>query len=465
MDTATGRKQGVLTGVGILSFLGCIDLTIVNTAAPDLRRDLGATVTQTQLAVNVFVVALSMFMVTAGRLSDRYGRRRVLYLGSVLFGLSSLGAGLASGVVPLIAFRFLQGAACAVLYTSSSTIVADAFPEAQRGKAIGTLFAVNGIGLAIGPMLGGLIVGALSWHWVFLINVPLVLVALAICSVSVAESRGEDDGAGFDWPGLLLLMFGLAGLIFGVTFDDTFGWLSWPVLGSLGVGVAALIAFVLVDRRASHPLIPFRLLAGRRFLSAVASEFGLAFFYTTALFLMPLYLSVVRGDGDVAIGLLMLPTTATVAVLSPVVGRVVDRVGPRAVLITGFAALTASALLQSRLGVGSGLAYVVVAFVLMGVGWACVLGPSAVMALSAVPPRLSGLAVGATWTFHNFGGAIGLAVGMTLFRAFGTLSPEGFPAGNQAAMSLLTGTSLAALLVLVALGRPRRRARHWSGDQ
>ncbi|GAA4554462.1 MFS transporter [Amycolatopsis samaneae] len=455
----------MLTGVGILSFLGCIDLTIVNTAAPQIRRELGATVTQTQLAVNVFVVALSMFMVAAGRLSDRCGRRRVLYLGAVLFGLSSLGAGLVTGVVPLIVFRFLQGAACAVLYTSSSTIVAGAFPEAQRGRAIGTLFAVNGIGLAAGPMLGGLLVGALGWHWVFLVNVPLVLVALAICAVSLAESRGED--AGLDWPGLLLLMPGLAGLIFGVTFDDTYGWGSWQVLGSLGVGVVALTAFVLVDRRSAHPLIPFRLLAGRRFLSAVTAEFALAFFYTTALFLMPLYLSVVRGAGELAIGLMLLPATATVAVLSPFAGRVVDRFGPRAVLVTGFAAFAGSALLQSRFGADTGTGYVVVAFVLMGVGWASVLGPSAVMALSAVPPGSSGLAVGASWTFHNFGGAIGLAVGMTVFRAFGggALNAATFPAGNRAAMLLLTGTSLLALVVLVALGGSRRRARHWAGAE
>lgn len=200
----------VLAGVGILSFLGCIDLTIVNTAAPEISRRLGTTMVQTQLVVNVFVVALSMFMVTAGRLSDRLGRRRVLYAGAVLFGLFSLGAGLATTAPVLIAFRFLQGAACAVLYTGTSTIVADAFGAAERGKAIGSLFAINGIGLAIGPMLGGLLVGALGWQWVFLINVPLVLIALVICSVSVRESRGA-DGTGLDWPGLVLLVPGLAG--------------------------------------------------------------------------------------------------------------------------------------------------------------------------------------------------------------------------------------------------------------
>lgn len=448
MITGTSRKWWVLTGVGIVSFLGCVDLTIVNTAAPEIARALGASVPQTQLVVNVFVVALSMFMVAAGRMSDRYGRRRVLYAGTVLFGLSSLGAGLAWDTGTLIVFRFVQGAVCAVLYTSSSTIVADAFPLAQRGRAIGALFAVNGIGLAAGPMLGGVLVGTLGWHWVFLVNVPLVLLALAICAVSLAESHGADDTA-LDRPGLVLLVLAMAGLIFGVTFDDTFGWTSWQVLGSLGAGTLALAGFVLVERRAATPLIPLRLFADRRFLGAATAEFALAFFYTTALFLMPLYLGVVRGLDDVTIGLLMLPTTATVAVLSPVVGRVVDRVGARVVLVTGFAAFTLSALAQSGFGTDAGLGYVVVAFVLMGVGWASVLGPSAVLALSSVPPRSAGLAVGATWTIHNFGGAIGLAVGMTVFRAFGgDLRPVTFAAGHHAAMLVLTGVSATALVIL-----------------
>ncbi|ONI75217.1 hypothetical protein ALI144C_41510 [Actinosynnema sp. ALI-1.44] len=456
MITEKSRKWWVLTGVGIVSFLGCVDLTIVNTAAPDISRSLGASVPRTQLVVNIFVVALSMFMVAAGRLSDRYGRRRVLYAGTILFGLSSLGAGLASDVGTLTAFRFVQGTACAVLYTSSSTIVADAFPHAQRGRAIGMLFAINGIGLAAGPMLGGLLVGTLGWHWVFLVNVPLVLVALAICAVCLTESHGTDDSA-LDWPGLVLLVVALAGLIFGVTFDDTFGWTSWQVLGSIVAGAVALAGFVLVERRVAAPLVPFGLFADRRFLGAATAEFALAFFYTTALFLMPLYLTVVRGFDGLAVGLLMLPTTATVAVLSPLVGRVVDRVGPRVVIVTGFGAFSLSALTQSSFDTDTGLGFVVVAFVLMGIGWAGVLGPSAVLALSSVPPRTAGLAVGATWTIHNFGGAIGLAVGMTVFRGFAgdVVRAETFAAGNQAAMLLLTGVSVTAVLVLVG-GRSGR---------
>lgn len=497
MSNGTDRRWWVLAGVSTLSFLGCIDLTVVNTAAPAIREELGADVAELQLIVNIFIVALSMFMVTAGRLSDLFGRRRVLYIGAGLFGLASLGAGLAPDIGWLIAFRFLQGAACSVLYTSSSTIVSDAFPEEQRGRAIGALFGVNGIGLALGPMLGGVLVGWLNWHWVFWINVPLTAAALLICAFSLRESRAAER-VPMDWAGLVLVGLGLSGLIFGLTFNDTFGWASWQVLGALVLGVACIAAFVAVELRVAHPIVRFELLANRLFVSALCSDFALAFFYTLALFLMPLYLSWVRHYDDVSIGLLMLPTTATMAVLSPIVGRLVERVGPRTLLACGFVAFAGSALLQAQLAPDSSMGLVAVAFVLMGIGWAFVLGPAAVAALSAVPERMSGLAVGSTWTFHNFGGAVGLAVGMTLYRSYaqGSLDhalaagdhPTGawtedvvanpgtaldllrqhagvtggaahrltdrlFTAGSHAAMWLLVGSSLAALTVLLLLGR------------
>jgi MFS family permease len=195
------RKWWVLIGVSIASFLGCIDFTIVNTALPAIQVDLHATVTQLQWVVNMFLLALCSFMVIMGRLADIYGRRRVLYLGALVFGLSSLAAGLANDIAWLIAFRFLQGISCAVLYTVTGAIVAEAFPEEQRGRAIGLLFGANGLGLAVGPVLGGVIVAAVGWRWIFLVNVPLILISLMICWVSVRESVNQEEGSKIDWGG------------------------------------------------------------------------------------------------------------------------------------------------------------------------------------------------------------------------------------------------------------------------
>lgn len=444
----TDRKWWVLAGVSIVSFLGCLDLTIVNTAAPAIGTGLDASLTELQLVVNVFVVALAMFMVTAGRLADAFGRRRVLYLGTVLFGLASLGAGCARSVEPLVVFRFLQGAACAGLYTSSSTIVADVFPAGQRGRAIGTLFAVNGFGLAAGPLLGGVIVGLLGWPWVFLGNVPLVALALLICAFALRGPVAGVQEVRLDGWGLALLAAGICGVVAGLTFGGPLAWTA------LGLGVAALVAFLLVERIVANPVMPMRLLGSRRFALAMVADFGLAFFYTTALFLIPQYLAQARRLEALAIGLLMLPATATVAVLSPLVGRMVEAVGPARVLAGGFAAFTVSAVWQSLLDAHSATGQLLVAFGLMGVGWSAVLGPAAVAALAAVPERDSGLAVGATWTAHNVGGAVGLALGMAVFRAVGAGS---FMAGYHAASLLLAGAALAVLLAVLWLGRSGNR--------
>ncbi|MER6052091.1 MFS transporter [Streptomyces sp. NPDC001793] len=496
------RRWRAFAGLGIISFLGCIDLTIVNTAAPAIQRDMGATVTELQLVVNIFIVALSMFMVTMGRLADHHGRRRVLYTGTAVFGVASLAAGFAGDVRVLILCRFVQGAACAVLYTSTGALVSDTFPPEQRGRAIGALYGVNGLGLAVGPMLGGFVVGLLDWRWVFWLNVPLTVVGLAVCLSAVRESRGRNTGAGKpDWPGLTLISLALPAVVLALTLGDSWGWASGRILGLLAVGIAGVAAFCVVERKVAAPIIDFRLFANRTFLGALTADFCLAFFYCLAFFLMPLYLVSVRHYGGTASGLMLLPCTAVMAVLSPVVGRLVDRCPPRLLLCAGFAAFALSAALQARFDRDSGVASVVVAFALMGVGWALVLGPATVAALSAVPERLAGTAVGSSWTFHNLGGAIGLAVGMAVHRrsardaldavlaahhlpggawtaravadpgggagllrvhtgwdgrAVEALAGDLFLRGNQAAMWLLCGVAGAAFLVIGAGMRARR---------
>ncbi|MFP5020314.1 MFS transporter [Pseudonocardia phyllosphaerae] len=462
---STVTRWWVLTGVSIVSFLGCLDLTIVNTAGPEIGRDLGADITTLQLVVNIVVVALSMFMVTAGRVGDLLGRRTALYIGTVAFGVASLAAGFAPTAAWLIGSRFVQGAACAFLYTSSSTIVSDVFGDAQRGRAIGTLFAVNGLGLAAGPLLGGLVVGSLGWPWIFWLNVPLALLSLAICLPTVPPNVPDKTPAGLDWPGLALLTLGLSGLLFGLTFFDLFPITAWS---ALAVGALTLLAFVQVERRVPDPIVPFALLRRPLFLAAITAEFALAFFYTTVLFLTPFFLGLTRGLDAVGVGLWMLPITATMAVLSPLVGRVVERVGPVRVIAAGFLAFLLSAALQIAVGPADDSVVLFVAFACMGVGWACVLGPSAVAALSSVPTSHGGLAVGAGWTFHNVGGAIGLALSLGLYRAVsGTTSVtaipiENFVAGHRAALALVAVVATVASVAVLLLGRSATRpgSRH-----
>lgn len=181
MNEPSAGRYLALLGVAIASFLGCIYFTIVNTAIPALRAELGMSVGDAQWVVTAFVMALSATMVASGRIADLHGRRRALYAGMLLFGLGSLGAGLSQGMLQLVACRFIQGLGCSALYTASAAIVSQAFAPSERGKALGLLFAGNGLGLAIGPVAGGLLVSSLGWRWIFLINLPVLAVRLLLC--------------------------------------------------------------------------------------------------------------------------------------------------------------------------------------------------------------------------------------------------------------------------------------------
>ncbi len=448
------RKWWALLGVSIASFLGCVDFTIVNTALPALQADLGASVDSLQWVINGFILALSSVMVLVGRLADLHGRKRVLFIGLGVFGLASLAAGLAGRVDGLIAARVVQGLACAVLYTASGAIVASTFASHEQGKAFGVLFGVNGVGLAVGPVLGGVISAAFGWPWIFLINVPFVLLSLGICALSVDESRSGDTGATLDWPGALLLLLGLPSLVLVIVQGAAWGWASAPSLSLGAIAAAALLAFVQVERRVAAPIIDVQLFANRRFVAGVVASFGLAVFYCVAFFVMPLYLALIRGEGVQASGWLLLPTTLGVALLSPLVGRLVDRKGPALLIKTGLLLFVLSAALQVGFDRQTSLPYLLAAFGLMGLGWASILGPSTVLGISAVPQDVSSVAMGSLMTLHNVGGGLGLAVGVGLYHHFaGPLAGDvqgAFLQGYRAVMVFLALVSL-AVWALVSL--------------
>lgn len=453
------RKWWALLGVSIASFLGCVDFTIVNTALPALQADLGASVDSLQWVINGFILTLSSFMVLVGRLADLHGRKRVLFIGLSVFGLASLAAGLATQIDTLIGARVIQGLACAVLYTASGAIVSSTFDSAEQGKAFGVLFGVNGVGLAVGPVLGGLITSGFGWQWIFLINVPFVLLSLGICSFSVKESRSAEAGARLDGWGALLLLIGLPSLVLVIVQGGAWGWDSRLTLSLIALALLALVAFLAVEKRVAAPIIDLKLFANRRFVAGVAASFGLALFYCVAFFVMPLYLAQIRGESVQASGLLLLPTTLGVALLSPLVGRLVDRKGPALLIKTGLLLFVLSALLQAGFDRQTSLAYLLGAFVIMGLGWASILGPSTVLGISSVPQEVGSVAMGSLMTLHNVGGGVGLAVGVGLFHYFSATPLDdaqgAFLNGYRGVMLFL---ALATLLVWTAVSLLLRAA-------
>ncbi|MFA5960077.1 MAG: MFS transporter [Tatlockia sp.] len=414
------KKWWVLIGVGIASFMGCLDFTVVNTALPAIQSTFECSVSQLQWVINVFIIALSTFMVIAGRLADLKGRKKLLIIGISLFALSSLGAGLSISFQQLIIFRFVQGVACAILYTTSGAIISNAFPEEERGKAIGLLFGINGIGLAAGPVVGALIVGLFHWKWIFLINAPLAILCIVITILNVTESKEDSRSVSVDWWGLIVLLTALPTLILGLNIGPQEGWASFLTLSLLTLSFLLFIVFYFLEKKVVAPIIQFKFFASKMFISSVVATFTLAIFYCLAFFLMPMYLHIIRNENNFMIGLMLLPTTAMVAIMSPIAGKLVDGFGPRIIVLSGFLLFLLSSLIQSQFSISSSLLQVLIAFFTMGIGWACILGPSTVASLSSVPESMGALAMGTAWTMHNIGGAIGLSVGISIFYHFST---------------------------------------------
>ncbi|MCQ4321549.1 MFS transporter [Stutzerimonas stutzeri] len=456
MHRSTRQQRWLaMAGIAIASFLGCIDFTIVNTAIPAMQSAFQASIEQVQWVVTAFVMALSSCTIAVGQLADRHGHRRAMLASMAVFGVASLGAGLAAGLPMLVAWRAVQGMACAGLYTASAALVAAMFSEQERGKALGLLFSINGLGLAIGPVFGGLLVEVLGWRWIFLVNVPLIAASFVLCAGRLAVQPAAPAQERFDWLGGILLLAvlpcGIAALIHG----PDWGWSSPATLGLLTV--AALLGYVLsrVERRAAAPLLRLGFFVRPGFAIAACATAVLAFFYCVAFFLMPLYLGQLRGQDSAATGWLLLPTTLVMALISPLAGRGCDRLGAVPVMMAGFSALLVSALMQSAFTAATGWPWVLTAFACMGIGWGCVLGPSMTAAMAALPESLAGTALGMATTVHNVGGAVGLAIATVLFR-FAVARGNGFVAGYQAVMWLLAALCLAVLAGLAM----RRQALH-----
>lgn len=478
-----------LGGIAIASFLGCIDFTIVNTALPAIQAELGADLAQLQWVMTAFVMALSSCTIAIGQLADRHGRSRAMLASMAVFALASLGAGWSGSLAALTGWRLLQGAACAGLYTASAALAAALFSEQERGKALGLLFSVNGIGLAAGPVLGGLLVGTVGWRWIFLINVPLILLSYLLCrhrlpphparaaaSMKTSSETGHDIGhhmnhdmssaigqdivrleGRFDWQGTLLWLAFLPCCLLLVSHGPAWGWLSPASLGGLGASLLLGLALWRTERRAASPLLDFALFWRRRFVVAAGATAALAFFYCAAFLLMPLYLGDLRHQDSITMGWLLLPATALMALASPLAGRASDRWGTSAVMAGGFAALGLSALMQASFSETTAWPWVVVAFACMGVGWGCVLGPSMTAALAALPGELSGTALGMAATIHNVGGALGLALASALHGYAAAAIPLDTPAlaflaGYRAVMLLLAAVCASAF-ALVTIGR------------
>jgi EmrB/QacA subfamily drug resistance transporter len=454
---AAGRRVPVwlvLVATSLPMFMATLDNLVMTTALPVVQADLGATVGQLAWFVNAYTLAFATFMLPAATLGDRLGRRRVMLAGLVLFTLASVASALSDSAAALIAARAVQGLGAAAIMPLSLTLLAAAVPPSRRPMAIGIWGGVSGLGVALGPVIGGAVVEGVSWQAIFWLNVPVALVALPLLRLTVTESRGLPQR--LDLVGTALLGGAVFLGVWGIVHGNDDGWSSAGVLGSLVAGALLVPAYVAWARGRAHAVLPLRLFSSRGFSAANA----LGLFFTLgmfgAVFLLSQYLQIVMGYDPLEAGVRTLPWTAAPMLVAPLAGMLAPRTGLRALLVPGLLLQAASLAWLALLAEGTPTyADLVPALVMAGVGMGLTFAPSATAVLDGLPDSDFGTASSANSTIREFGVALGVAVLTAVFLGRGgTLTPDGYDGAIGPA--LLVGAASVAVGVVAALFAPGR---------
>jgi len=451
------RRKGIstLAIVSVALFMVTLDNLVVTNALVSIREDLGASLEQLEWTVNAYTLSYAVFLLSAAALGDRLGRRAVFVAGVGIFTVASAAAAMAPSTGALIAARAIQGLGGAVVMPLSLTLLSDAFAGEKRGLALGIWSGVSGLGVALGPVVGGAVVGGFSWHWIFWLNVPIGIALVPVALAVLTESRGPNRT--LDVPGVALASSGLLGVVFGIVRAQALGWTSTTVVASIAVGLVLLAAFVAWELRAPAPMVPMRFFRNRAFAATNGVSFAMFFGAFGSIFLLAQFFQVAQAYSPLEAGLRTLPWTAMPIFVAPVAGILSDRIGSRPLMATGLA-LQSLALAYLALVTAPDVAYglLVPGFVMAGSGMALVFAPSANALLSSVRQSEAGQASGANNTIREVGGVLGVAVLASVFTsAGGYTSPQEYVDGLIPAVWVGAAVLAAgALVALLVSGRP-----------
>jgi EmrB/QacA subfamily drug resistance transporter len=428
-----------------------LDNLVVNVALPSIHRDLHASIQELEWTVNAYVLSYAVFLLTGAALGDRFGRKRMFTAGLALFTLSSAAAAIAPTTAILIAARAAQGLGAAIVTPLTLTLLAEAFPPQRRGVAIGVWSGISGVAVALGPLVGGAVVQAASWHWIFWINVPIGIVLVPLAVSRLAESHGPSRQ--LDLRGLALASSGLFGVVYGLVRSQSQGWTSAEVLVALGAGVLLVAAFIAYELRTREPMLPMGFFARRGF--AVTNGVSLAMYFGMfgSIFFLTQYLQNVLGNSPLQAGVKLLVWTGATMVVSPVAGFLSERYGSRLFMAAGLT-LQAVALgwMATTASIHQSYSTMIVPFLLAGAGMSLVFAPAANAVLSSVKAHQAGQASGATNAIRELGGVLGIAVLATVFTSHGSYaSPQAFVQGLQPALWVGVAVLGAGALLAAAL--------------
>jgi EmrB/QacA subfamily drug resistance transporter len=431
--TESNRRWWTLGAMCFALFMIMLDNTVVNVALPSIQRDLHASLSSLEWTINAYTLTFAVLLVTGGRLGDIFGRRRMFLFGVVTFALSSAAIGLAPSDAWLIAGRAVQGIGAAFMMPATLSIISNAFPPNERGKAIGTWAGVSAIALAIGPLVGGWMVEHVGWQAIFFINIPVAVLAVVVTLWAAHESRDDTAERTVDIPGVLSIGTGIGALVLALVEGNSWGWGSVSVLALFAVSALSIVAFAIVERRVKNPMLDFSYFRSRTFLGANLVAFMVTFAMFGMFLFIALYMQNVLHYSPLEAGVRFLPTTLVVMVLGPVAGRLSDRVGPRPLLVGGLITVAIALFWQSFIQVDTSFDFLLPAFILMGAGIAFVMSPMSTAAMNAVDRRKAGAASGVLSMTRMVGGTLGVAVIGALVSIIGrsrleTLLPYAKPA-------------------------------------
>jgi EmrB/QacA subfamily drug resistance transporter len=409
---AENKREKLLTlfAMCFALFMAMLDNTVVNVALPKIQAHLGAGVSGLQWVVDAYTLLFASLLLTGGTLGDIYGRKRLFQIGLVVFTTGSLLCGLAPSITFLILARALQGIGAAALIPSTLSIITHTFPDPrERAQAIGIWAGVSGLALALGPVVGGILVDSLGWPSVFFLNVPVGIAALIVSGVFVSESKNP-EGRTLDIPGQILGIAFLGSLVYALIEGNARGWRSPVILSCFAIAAVALVAFLVVERRSSSPMLQLHFFRNTTFTGAVSVAALVSFGMFGMLFFLSLFMQDVQNYSAVGAGLRFLPATCAIIVTAPLAGRWAGHIGSRIPMTIGMAMVGIAMLLLTTVDAGTPYLHWFWIQPIQGVGMGLTMTPMTAAAMGSVPPARSGMASATTNTSREVGGCFGIAL-------------------------------------------------------
>jgi EmrB/QacA subfamily drug resistance transporter len=454
--TDANRKWWTLGAMCLSMFMIMLDSTVVNVALPSIQKDLHTSVDQLEWVVNGYTLSFAALLVTGGRLGDIFGRRLIFMIGVVVFAVSSATAGLAPDPTTLVISRIAEGIGGALMMPATLSIITDAFPAEERGKAIGTWAGISGLALSFGPLAGGFLTEDVSWRAIFYINLPIAVLALLASLFAVRESRDEKAERKVDYLGVVLLTVALTAFVLALIEGNDWGWGSGRIIGLFAIGAVATGAFLATELRVSAPIVDFAFFRSRNFVGANTVATIISFAMMGSFFFLAIYLQDLLGYSPLETGVRFLPTTVVIVIAAPLAGRVADRIGSRGPMVLGLAITAISLYIFSGMTATTTYSDLLVAFILLGLGIGMTMSPMSTAAMNAAEVDKAGVASGTLQMFRMMGGTIGVAATGAIFQGkLGAFDPALLSQGGVAEATKFTDALGSAMLlgaILTAVG-------------